>query len=123
MLFAVRPLPDFNLHERHEVPCRTACPLDSNATVSWCIHLLTIKYEVRMCWNGSGELHMSPAARLIRVENQGLENFLAVDNTTFKISQTPILLKHALLGCFVQSGSCDSTQYYSIDIGSKSSYV
>ena len=62
---------------------------------------------------------MSPAAGLIRVENRGLENFLAVNNTTFKIFRAPILLKHALVGCFVQSGSCNNTHYYSIGIGSE----
>ena len=66
---------------------------------------------------------MSPAASLIRVENEALKEFLSVDNTTFKISRVPILLKHALVGCFVQSGSCNNTHYYSLGVGSECSYV
>ena len=66
---------------------------------------------------------MSPAASLIRVENEALKEFLSVDNITFKISRVPILLKYALVGCFVQSGSCNNTHYYSLGIGSECSYV
>lgn len=116
------PIPNLNLGETHDIECETSCPLDANATVQWCIHLLTIKYEVRLCWNESGQLYISPAASLLRVENHPenrLENYLAVNYTTFKIIQVPILLRYSFLGCFVQSGSCSSIVYYSLGIGSE----
>ena len=111
-------IPNINLDEPHDIECRTDCQLNANASVAWCIHLFAAKYEVRLCWNGT-EQYISPAANLIQVNGRSLEDYLAVDYTTFKISQASIILKHSLLGCLVQSESCNSTIYYSLDIGSE----
>ena len=122
MAATVSLIPNVNLHEPHNIECRTRCPVDANATVSWCIHLLTIQYEVRLCWNGN-ERYVSPAASLIRVYDRRLEDFFAVNSTKFEILRAPIVLRHSLVGCFEQSESCNSTLYYSIDIGSKCARV
>ena len=122
MAATVSLIPNVNLHEPYNIECRTRCPVDANATVSWCIHLLAIQYEVRLCWNGN-ERYVSPAASLIRVDNRRLEDFFAVNSTKFEILLAPIVLRHSLVGCFEQSESCNSTLYYSIDIGSKCVFV
>jgi len=117
----VRPKLNFNLEESHFIECDTDCPLNNNANVLWCIHLLTIKYEVRLCLNETDHF-MSPAASVIQFNSQfddDLAHYFTVTNTTLHVDRVSILLRHAYAGCMVKSGSCESTEYYSIGVGGK----
>ncbi|XP_065920092.1 fibroblast growth factor receptor homolog 1-like isoform X2 [Dysidea avara] len=112
-------IPNINLEEAHDIECDTHCPLNDNTSVLWCIHLLTIKYEVRLCLNETDQF-LSSAASVIRFNNRldiDLGYYFSVSNTTLHVEQVSILLKHAYAGCMVNSGSCESAAYYSIGVG------
>jgi len=112
-------IPNINLEEARDIECDTHCPLNDNTSVLWCIHLLTIKYEVRMCLNET-DRYLSSAASVILVKDELYNQHFTVYNTTLTINKAPILLRHAYVGCMVQSGACESVMYYSIDIISES---
>ena len=121
---AARLIPNARLGEVHDIGCDTHCPLNNNSNIFWCVHLLTIKYNVRLCLNKTGR-YLSSAASLIKADNQPwnpLENYFTVFNTTLRINKAPILLRYAYAGCMVQSGQCESTTYYSLNIISESQF-
>ena len=79
---------------------------------------------MRICLNET-DRYLSSAASIIQVKDELYNHFEAhftVYNTTLTITKAPILLRHAYVGCMVQSGACESVKYYSIDIISESRF-